>query len=269
MGLHIRPVLGEDFADCKITLNPVQVMASSIFSDHDDDDLDSATSHFYVSEKVRILIRACEGYCEPPDHLHPLVHHFQERVATSAGSSYGASLEISTSPRLVLKGSKDKGKMVEQPGVTIGLEVGHIGSAAGGKGFQWNYKPLGPYGTNLELSSSNWPSHQARYRVYRNDAPEWFKVLIRATFRQNAKLTRSNSPHRPALRILRDLRAMHVTVALEVKIGKEGEDWFLFPAENKNGRRLHKTVKLEDGWLEGEIPTTVDENWVRTQLEIS
>jgi hypothetical protein len=42
MGLHIRPVLGEDFADCKITLNPVQVMASSIFSDHDDDDLDSA-----------------------------------------------------------------------------------------------------------------------------------------------------------------------------------------------------------------------------------
>ena len=269
MGLQIRPILGEDFTDCKITLNPVQVMASSLYCEDEDDDLDSATSHYYVSEKVRILIRACEGYCEPPDSLHPLVHHFQEQVATSVGSSYGACLEISTNPKLVLKGSKDKGKMVDQPGVTIGLEVGHIGSAAGGKGFQWNYRPHGPYATNLELSSSNWPSHQARYRVYQSDTPNYFKVLIRATFRQNAKLTRSHSPHAPALRILRDLRAMHVTVTLEVKIGRDGEDWFLFPAEGKGGRRLNKTIKLENGWLEGQLPTTVDENWVRAQLEVS
>ena len=268
VGLRIRPIPGIDFADCKITLNPVHVMASSLYSEHDDDDLETAASHFYVTEKVRILLRACNGFCEAPNSVHPLPHHFQEHIIKSVTSSYGASLEISTSPKLILKGSKDNGKMVEQPGVTVGLEVGHIGSAAG-KGFQWNYKPLGPYGTNLELSSSNPPSHHAAYRVYETDTPDYFKILIRATYRQNAKLARSNSPHRPALRILRDLRAIHVTTTLEVRIRNEGDDWFCFPGENKEGCHLHKTIKLEDGWLEAERPKTVEENGVMAQLKVS
>lgn len=34
-----------------------------------------------------------------------------------------------------------------------------------------------------------------------------------------------------------------------MKIRKEEDDWFLFPSENKEGRRLQKIIKLEgDGY---------------------
>src|SRR5271156_4516341 len=101
-------------------------------------------------------MKACNGYCEAPNSVHH--YHIISGIALlrRAEQSYGASFEISTSPKLLLNSRKERGKMVEQPGIMAGLEVGHIGSA-GGKAFEWNHQPLGPYGTNLELSSRNPP----------------------------------------------------------------------------------------------------------------
>ena len=54
--------------------------------------------------------------------------------------------------------------------------------------FQWQYKPIGPYGVNLELSLDNPPSHKATYRISTSDPPSAMKAVVEAIFRKNKKV---------------------------------------------------------------------------------
>ena len=92
-GLRIQPSQGSSFADCRITLDPITVRASTLFSDDDDDISNAISNHFYITEQVKILIGACDGACDAPVAVHPLHQHFAERRTISTKNSFDVSLE--------------------------------------------------------------------------------------------------------------------------------------------------------------------------------
>jgi hypothetical protein len=138
---------------------------------------------------------------------------------------------------------------VEYDPVVVALEPTFIGTAARND-FQWQYRPVGPYGTNIELSSENPPVHKATYRIYLSDTPESIKVVVQVVFRKQGKLGRTKASNvSAAFRILRDLQAMHIITRLEVKVGNELNDWFTFPGQSKEGCRLHSKIRFDKGKL--------------------
>ena len=129
--------------------------------------------------------------------------------------------------------------------VTLSLQPVFIGPAARND-FQWQYKPIGPYGMNVELSSDNPPIHKATYRVSASDPPESVKVVIEAIFRKNKTVgKRRNLSDTLRAHILQNIEAMHLIATLEISIRNGENDWFLFPSEEKEGCRLGTRIELE------------------------
>lgn len=239
-GVRIRPSVSCAFADCQIVLDPVTVTASTVFTDNEDTTLDALLiNYFYITQDVRIIIALSQGMCDVPTFIHPLRRHFAERRIVSTKNQFDVSFEASVYPKFIVKDSKGKGKTVKYNPVTLALEPGYIGPAAR-NGYQWEYKPVRPIGTNIEMLSRNPPVYEAIYRVYNAaNTPEFIKVAMQATFRQNGKISRQKIPNvSAARRVLRDINAIYIIIRLEAKIGKTENNWFLFPADKKEGSRL-------------------------------
>src|SRR5271154_3159940 len=188
IGLCIHPSIESRFADCQIILDLVVVRTSSLYSDGNESFPETGPpNHFYITEEATIIIGACGGYCDPPVSLHPLPQHFAERHTTSTRAQLDVSIEASANPKFIVKGSKGSGKSVDFDPVTLALEPTFIGTAAR-NAFQWQYKPLGSYRTNIELSSRNPPTHEATYRIFSSETPESLRVVAQAIYRKQGKL---------------------------------------------------------------------------------
>ena len=245
-GLRIKPRIGSGFADCQIILDPITVRASTLFSDDDKSIGNSSIDdHFYVTEQANIRVGAHKGVCDPPVYVHPLQQHFAERRSVSTRNQFDVSFEASVSPKFVIKGSKGNGNTVEYDPITLSLQPVFIGPAARND-FQWQYRLISPYGTNLEMSSANPPIHKATYRVSASDPPSSMKVITEAIFRKNKRVgKRRNLSETFRSHILQNIEAMHLIATLEINIGNGGNDWFLFPSSKKEGCRLQRTVNLD------------------------
>jgi hypothetical protein len=254
-GLKIYPTGGSNFADCKISLDPVIVRASTLFKRKEEGGnpmvREESLEHFYVTEKVRLILGTLGGSCYPPDKVHPLLQHFTERRIISSKVQRKASFQLAYPFHLgfIFGGSKAKENTDEYDPVTVALEPEYIGTAARND-HEWRYRPKGLYGTNIELSTENPPHHQATYRVHESDIPQCLKVTVQATFRKHGKLERQKSKAvNAAMRLLRDLNNLHIVTTFEVKIGNDGHDWFLFPCENKQGCRLGTAIEFDGDHL--------------------
>ena len=248
-GLHICPTIGRGFADCQVILDPTIIRASASFTDEDEvSQATSSAQHFYVTEEVLFTIGPSPGRCDPPVSVHPFAQHFAQRRTASTKTQLDFSFEASANPKAVFTASKVKGNAVEYDPVSLAVEPIFIGSG-GRNDFQWRYRPLGPNGTNLEMSSINPPVHEATFRLYSADTPKSVKIGVQATFRRNEKLRRKYSPLAAAVRALSDIGAMHIVTRLDVNIGNESGDWFRFPGPNKEGCRLMTDVQFNGGQL--------------------
>jgi hypothetical protein len=245
-GLSIEPSIGYGFADCKLVLNPIVVRASASFNDDDDGfeaPHDDPKNHFYVTEHAAITIGPSQGRCDPAAYVHPLEQYFAERKTVSSNHQYDISFEASANPKGTLKASRAGGKSIDYGSITIALKPIFIGSAKRHQ-FQWCYQPFGTNGTSLEFSTENPPVHKATYRVYSSDTPKHVVVNVQARFRKKGKLARQKSTMRSIFRLQKDLQVMHFIAQLEARIGNEGDDWFLFPSETKEGCHLPMEVKF-------------------------
>jgi hypothetical protein len=255
-GIRICPSLRHKFVDCRVILDPITVLASALFSDDDKEGLQDPTllNYFYTTERVSIIVGNTQVSSLPPAFIHPLRQHFAERRTVSTKNQFDCTLEASANPKFTLKGSRGSGKTVEYDPVTLSLEVEHIG-AGQRNDIIWQYRAIGGIGAILELSSSNPPIHEATFRVDCEDAPESFKVITHAIFKQNGKLGRQKTPSMSAAaRVLRDLRAMHIIAELKVNVENNDNDWFLFPADNKTGCSLSTEVRIDRGKLKDSKP---------------
>jgi hypothetical protein len=269
-GLRISPSLGDDFADCRVVVDPITVRASTLFSDDDDDDDEmqdpASGNHFYTTEGVCVMVGPSLGACDAPVSVHPLPHHFAERRTISTKNQIDVSLEASANPKFTLKGSRGSGKTVDYGPITTALDVDYIGPGPRND-FHWRYRPIGGIGANLELSSANPPIHEATFRVDSTDTPKFIKVITHATFKQNGKLGRQKTPNvSAAIRVLRDLRAMHIIARLAAKVENNSNDWFLFPAQNKKGCRLRTEVRIDGGKLKDSRPDELESPGVVAKL---
>lgn len=261
-GLSVRPLVGRDYADCKIKLDPVTIRTSKLYSHSR-----STSEYLFVTEQANLLVGVCGGECDPPVSIHPLEQHFAGPRTVSTRSQYDASLEISSNPNLTLKASKGGGNTVQYDPITLSLRPLLIGPG-GGNDHEWQYQPLGAYGKHLELSSENPPVHRATYRVLSTEPPEAIKIVVEGIFRKNRRVGKRNSrlPIRFRNQILQNLQSMHIISTLEVKIGNEKHDWFAFPGEKKKGHRLEAKVKLSDGKLKFKNPDKKDVESVTVSL---
>ena len=237
MGLCIIPTVGRDFVDCQIVLDPIRATASPLSAD-DNDMLNLASHHFYIMEQATILVGPKGGTYDLPVSARPMRHHFAAQQTTSKVHRIEANLEASISPKLNIRGSKESGKIVDYDPVTLAYRPTYIGEW-GEDHYQWQYEPVGPPGTNLDLIA-----HEVTFRVYEKDFPESMRIVIQATFRKKGKLRRQKFAGASRDFVSR-LCHMHVATNLAIEIGNYQSDWFKFPASDKEGTRLFKTVSFD------------------------
>lgn len=75
-----------------------------------------------------------------------------------------------------------------------------------------------------------------------------------------------NSPVAAALRILRDLHAMHILINLEVNVENKEKDWFMFPGRGKEGCRLQSKLSFQGEKLGMGKPEKVESIGVSSTL---
>jgi len=254
-GLNIFSATGANFADCEISLDPVIVSASRLSPINGGNSPNrmakvGQSEHLYVTERVEIIV-GTSGDCEPPRNIHPLPQHFAHRRGTSKIQAQ-TGFQGFWYPNLREEDYRGKEDTMQYDAVTLGLEVLSI-ATVGENEHEWIYKLKAACGTNIEFSTENPPRHKATYRVLETDNLEYLKVVVQAVFRNHGRLLRQKSHEKnDALKILGNLEAMHIVATLEVKLRRDGNNWFLFPSEYNQGRRLGATLKFQKGFLRNE-----------------
>lgn len=107
-----------------------------------------------MTEQTNIVISARKGVYRPPVSVHLPQQYFAERRSVATQNQFDISFEASANPNFVVRGSKGKGDFVDHDLITLSMQPVFIAWAPRND-FQWQYKPMGPYGTNVELSSDN------------------------------------------------------------------------------------------------------------------
>src|SRR5271170_843144 len=208
----------------------------------------------YITDRVAITVGP-SGRCYPPTAVTPQDRDFVERHTTSVRTQIGAVIEASIQPSFTLQGTKSVGKSVEYRPVTLAVEPISIG-AGQGDDICWFYRTHSRAETHLELSSKNPPTHEVSYRISAtSNTPDNFRVQVEAFYHLRKIPRRFESSFPPRFRFLKDVIARDFIMTLEVIIGKEGRDNFVFPAMNKEGCDLDLELNIKEGFSPGQGKT--------------
>ena len=208
----------------------------------------------YITDRVAITVGP-SGRCYPPTEVTPQDRDFVERQTTSVRTQIGAGIQASMPPSFALQGTKSFGKSVEHRPVTLSVEPISIG-AGQGDDICWYYQTHSRAETHLELSSKNPPTHEVSYRISpTSNTPDNFRVQVEVFYHLRRIPRRFESSFAPRFRFLKDIIARDFVMTLEVIIGKQAADNFVFPAMNKEGCDLDLELNIKEGFSPGQGKT--------------
>ena len=204
---------------------------------------------YYVAERVKIAISP-SGRCPIARNCYPLPASFTERETISNRKQLEASLEVSASPKAVIKGTTGKGRSTDRIPATIYVKPIFIGSE-GRRSFIWDYRLTSVSESHLELSSTHPPSHAATYPLVRDHGlPDNFRIKLDVTYGKKSIVPWAQYPRPgwPGRMKLSDIGWKHMAMTLEATINRDDVDGFQFPTREKKGcPPLAMEIKFNEG----------------------
>ena len=252
--------------DCRVTLDEVSVSASRVESSQTA--VRNCPEHFFVTERVWIIIGPSKGDSMGPRAPQPRMRYFYQSLSES--SSWQGGITVGAPTKIAGTVSYAASKLTERSAIAVEVNPIRIGAGIG-QDFEWVYKTrTGSSDTHVEFSSSNPPVHHVTYRLGADaPSPEDMRLRVKALFRQCGKITRSQSRLSLPLyvRSVFDRKFRHIELELEVRVGKEGDDNFQFPASNKSGCHLVMDMNIDKGKIWQGDPGKTDVGVIKSKLE--
>jgi hypothetical protein len=247
VGLRVEPSIRRTFADCRVIIDLLSVVAAPVFSDIDNEESFeiAASDYFYILDEVSATLGSRGGTCETPFKISPSDQFFVNKSLNSSSQRFGVGVDATFPPRFVLSGSKQSAKTVDSHPRTLFWKPKKICPGASGNGkndYYWQYEPVGSSAVSLESSSKCPPTHEATIRVSTTDLPKCMRIGVQAIFRKHSKLAKIGPKSSRPRNFSLDLRRMHVKLRLEIKVENFGDDYFMFPTVEKEGAHLHTTI---------------------------
>ena len=227
-----------------------------------------AEEPYYVTDQVRIIIGPSKGRAMGPRAPQPHMRYFYDSLRNSSTWQGGITVGMPTKTSGTI--SYGTSKLADRPAITSEVNPIRIGAGCG-QDFEWLYKTkIGSSDTYVEFSSSSPPTHHVTYRLG-DDAPspEDMRLRVKAVFRQCGKFPRSHSGYSlpQYMRARLDRKFRHIEMELETRIGKEGEDNFLFPTPKKSGCHLDIEMNIDQGRIWQGDSRKTDIGIVKSKLE--
>lgn len=229
------PDLGR-YTTCTVRLDNLVVTAARM-EDSANEEQDHL--HFLVTNSVSIAVGSSGQHHPSLESVYPRSRHFVSKITDTQSLGGEVSVELSAAPKGTVKAVYGESHARELPPVAIEVLPLFIGSGRPGEHL-WRYAPQNfSCATRIEFSEDNPPTHKAIYRLdNQSGRPTDMKMSIKTIFSRHGRLQRPPSSLPARIRFLADRKTKHFLLTLEARIGSDGEDFFEFPTQRKEGCKL-------------------------------